>query len=59
MEALQQSVYTKGSVTSVFANMVSKARRSGQDFVEDFSAAIADIFHGDENPDSVALTTTL
>ncbi len=32
MEALQQSVYTKGSVLSIFANIVSKAWTSGQDF---------------------------
>jgi hypothetical protein len=59
METLKQLVYTKGSVASVFANMVSKAQRSGQDFVEDFSTAITDVFHEDENLDPVALTTAL
>jgi hypothetical protein len=59
MEALQQLVYTKGSVASIFANIVSNAQTSGQEFFEDFNAAIADIFHGDENPDPVALTTAL
>jgi hypothetical protein len=47
MEAVQQLVYTKGSVASVFSNIVSKAQRSGWDFFKDFNATIADIFHGD------------
>jgi hypothetical protein len=59
MEALQQLVYTKGSVASIFANIVSNARTSGQEFFKNFSTAIANIFHGDENPDPVALTTAL
>jgi hypothetical protein len=59
MEAPQQLVYTKGSVASVFANVVSMERRSGHDFVEDFSIAIADIFYRDETPDLVVLTTAL
>jgi hypothetical protein len=61
MEALQQLMYTnKGSVASIFAKiLVSKVLTSGQDFFEDFNAAIADIFHGDENLDPVALTTAL
>jgi hypothetical protein len=59
MEALQQLVYTKGSVASIFANIVSKAWTFGQDFIEDFSTAIVDIFHEDENPDLVSLTTAL
>ncbi len=59
MEALQQLVYTKGSVASIFANIVSKAQTSGQDFFEDFNTALADIFHVDENPNPVMLTTAL
>ncbi len=59
MEALQQLVYTKGSVASVFSNIVSKAQRSSRKFFKDFNATIPDIFHGDENPDPVALTTAL
>jgi hypothetical protein len=48
IEALQQLVYTKGSVASIFANIVSNARTSGQEFFEDFNAAITNIFHGNE-----------
>jgi hypothetical protein len=59
MEALQQLVHTKGSVASICVNIVSKARRSGKDFVKDFSATITDSFHGDENPNQVVLTTAL
>ncbi len=59
MEFLQQLVYTKSSVASVFSNIVSKAQRSGRDFFKDFNATIADIFHGDENPNPVALTAAL
>ena len=47
MEALQQLVYTKGSVASICANIVSKEWMSGQEFFEDFNTAIADFFHGD------------
>jgi hypothetical protein len=50
MEALQQLVYTKGSVASIFANIVSKAQMSSQDFVKNFNAAIADIFTGMRTP---------
>ncbi len=52
-------VYNKGSVASVIAHIVSEVWRSGHDFVKDFSIPVADIFHGDENPNPVALTTAL
>ncbi len=59
MEVLQQMVYTKGNMASIFANIVSNAQTSGQEFFEDFNAAIADILHRDENPGQVALTTAM
>jgi hypothetical protein len=52
-------MYSKGSGSSIFATIVSKVQTSGQELFEVFNTTIAYIFHGDDNPNLVALTTAL
>ncbi len=46
-------------MASIFAIIASEAWTSGQEYFKDFNGAIADIFHGDQKPNPVALTTAL
>jgi len=60
MDALEQRMYSEGTVASVFvARMVTHAKLAGNPFGAEAIAAMASIFKGNDNPDTSAVAAAL
>ena len=59
MDTLEQRMYSKGTVASVFARTVTHAKLAGNPFGAEANAAMASIFKGNDNPDTSVVAAAL
>jgi hypothetical protein len=59
MDALEQRMYSEGTVASVFARTVTHAKLAGNPFGAEATDAMASIFKGNDNPDTSAVAAAL